>query len=1328
MTSPMSVGLPQRVTGGSLGASLLLIVALALPSRVLLRAQQAQVLEPGQAVERTLAGGERHIYALTLSAGHYFRLAVEQQGVDVVVTLFGPDGQKIVEMDSPTGTQGVESVAHVADIEGVYRVEVRALEERAPAGRYTMRLEELRPATEQDRTRIAADRAFAEATLLTAQQTADALRRAIGKYEEAARLYRALDDRRKEAGSLYLTSAVSFLIGEIRKALEYLGQALPIFRAVGDRQGEAITLHSIGRVYWDLGEQQKALEYYGQALPIFRAVGDRQGEAMTLHSIGRAYSDLGEQQKALEYYGQALPIFRAVGDRRGEATTLNGIGVVYSDLGEKQKALEYYGQALPIFRAVGDRQGEAATLNSIGVVYSDLGEKQKALEYYGQALALRRAVGDRQGEATTLNNIGRVYSDLGEKQKALEYLGQALPIFRAVGDRRGEATTLNGIGWVYSALGEKQKALEYYGQALALRRAVGDRQGEATTLNNIGTVYSDLGEKQKALEYFGQALALSRAVGDRQGEATTLHNIGTVYSALGEKQKALEYYGQALALRRAVGDRQGEAMALNGIGRVYSDLGEQQKALEYYGQALPIFRAVGDRQGEATTLNNIGLVYSKLGEQQKALEYYGQALALHRAVGDRQGEATTLHNIGGVYSDLGEQQKALECFGQALPILRAVGDRQGEARTLHNIGGVYSALGEQQKALEYYGQALPIFRAVGDRQWEATTLHNIGAVYSDLGEQQKALEYLGQALALFRAVGYREGEAVALGNIARIERDRGEPAQARTRIEAALELIEALRAAAPGPELRATFLASNRDYYEFYIDLLVRLDEREPGRGHDRAAFQASERSRARSLLELLTEARMDVRQGIAPELKERERAVHARIAGIQSQLLRVLSRAKPNPAEVAALEEALKQADAEREQVELEIRRKHPRYAALQYPTPVDVASVQEVLDEQTALLEYVLTRESALLFILTRADFRVLRLGATPATIRERVEKLRAAIAEGPQWTVFSNYVLNARWLYQDLIQPAEKWLAGKRELIIVPDGVLHYLPFEVLLTKGELTVEPRELSYLARDYAVRYVPSASVLVELSRPEAERSKPGKTLVAYADPVYGEPDEASAVGRALRSMWGELRRLPRLPYSRQEVERIARLYPDAEVTLFLGADAREENVKSGEPARYRFVHFATHGVLNEKQPQYSGIVLTTGATRSGSGAPREPAMREEATEDGLLQVYEIFNLKLTADVVVLSACETGLGREVRGEGMVGLTRAFLYAGAQAVVVSLWKVADPATAELMMRFYRQMKAGVGKAEALRRARLELFREGRYVHPYYWAPFVLVGGA
>jgi CHAT domain-containing protein/Tfp pilus assembly protein PilF len=414
----------------------------------------------------------------------------------------------------------------------------------------------------------------------------------------------------------------------LRQAIKKWEEALSLYQMVGDRRVEATTLNNIGLVYSNLGEKQKALEFYNQALPIVRAVGDRRVEAITLNNIGAVYDDLGEKQKALEFYNQALPIVRAVGDRRVEATTLNNIGLVYDDLGKKQKALEFYNQALPILRAVGDRGGEATTLNNIGAVYSNLGEKQKALEFYNQALPIVRAVGDRGGEATTLNNIGLVYDNLGEKQKALEFYNQALPILRAVGDRGGEATTLNNIGAVYDDLGEKQKALEFINQALPIRRAVGDRGGEATTLTNIGFVYDDLGEKQKALEFYNQALPIFRAVGDRGGEATTLSNIGAVYDALGEKQKALEFYNQALPILRAVGDCGGEATTLTNIGSVYSDLGEKQKAQEFYNQALPILRAVGDRSGEATTFYNIGFVYRDTKRPMEAIKYFEQSVDL----------------------------------------------------------------------------------------------------------------------------------------------------------------------------------------------------------------------------------------------------------------------------------------------------------------------------------------------------------------------------------------------------------------------------------------------------------------------------------------------------------------------------------------------------------------------------------------------------------------------------------------------------------------------------------------------------------------------------
>jgi CHAT domain-containing protein/tetratricopeptide (TPR) repeat protein len=522
-------------------------------------------LEPGKALERTLQGGEKHLYAIRAETGDFIHFIVDQLGIDVALTLYAPDDKAIGSMDSPNGNFGLEQISTIAEAPGIYRLEVASGDKNVSAGHYCVTVEPLRAPSDQDRARITAERTFFEAVQLQGQGSADSLRNAIEKY---------------------LAS-------------------LLLLRTAGDRYEEALTQNGIGFVYSALGEKQEALDYFNQALPIWRAVGDRFGEATTLNNIGNVYSlysDLGEKQKALDYYNRALPIERAVGDRAMEARTLNNMGVAYSFLGQKQKALDYYNQALPLLRTVGDRAGEADALSNIALVYDDLGEKQKALDYYNQALPLTRAVGDRAGEAITLSNIGLVYSALGEKQKALDYYNQALPLTRAVGDRASEAIALNNIALVYDDLGRKQKALDYYNQALPLERAVGDRTAEARTLTHIGAIYDTLLEKKKALDYFNQALPLERGVGDHTGEAKTLTSIGRVFSALGQKKKALDYYNQALPLARAVGDRASEARALTNIGRVYDNLGEKQKALDFYTQSLPLFRAVKDPLGEASTL------------------------------------------------------------------------------------------------------------------------------------------------------------------------------------------------------------------------------------------------------------------------------------------------------------------------------------------------------------------------------------------------------------------------------------------------------------------------------------------------------------------------------------------------------------------------------------------------------------------------------------------------------------------------------------------------------------------------------------------------------
>lgn len=599
-------------------------------------------LDLGKPIERELVSDQAHSYSIALSAGQYLHVVVDQRGIDVVVAIFGADGKKLAEVDSPNGTQGPEPLSIVAQTTGTYRLEVRSLEKDAALGRYEVKIEELRTAVEQDKNRIAAERALMQAELLRGQGTAESLRSAIKKFEEA----------------------------------------VPLLRAVGDKRGEAATLNKIGVAYDDLGEKQNALNYYGKALPLIRAVGDRRGEAATLNNIGAVYDDLGEKRKALDYFGQALLLRHAIGDHSGEAATLDDIGNVYSGLGEKQKALDYYAQALPLIRAVGDRRGEAATLNGIGMVYGDLGEKQKALDYYAEGLLLIRAVGDRRGEAAMLSSIGMVYIDLGESQKALDYFGQALPLQRVVGDRDGEAATLVGIGAIYNHVGEKQEAIDYYGKALPLFRAVGDRRGEAITLTNIGAVYNDLGENQKALDRYEQALPLIHAIGDPRSEAATLNGMGRALSGLGESQKALNYYAQALPLFRAVGDRSSEAMTLNNIGADYDSMGETQKALDYYGEVLPLIRVVGDKRGEAVVLTNLMKAWQKLAKPQLGTFYGKQSVNIYQQLRsniqglDKDIQKTYLRSVEQTYRDLAEMLITQGRSAEAQQVLNTFKDQQ----------------------------------------------------------------------------------------------------------------------------------------------------------------------------------------------------------------------------------------------------------------------------------------------------------------------------------------------------------------------------------------------------------------------------------------------------------------------------------------------------------------------------------------------------------------------------------------------------------------------------------------------------------------------------
>ncbi len=1028
----------------------LALAALALfnPVRNAAQLGDQPLLTMGAPIARELSGGQSHSYQITLAQGQYLEAIVEQRGIDVVVVVFAPDGKKVLEVDSPNDAQGPEPVLIVAETSGSYRLEVRSLEKNASVGRYDVRIEALRMPTEQDQARVAALRAFGEASQLRQLGTVEAVRQAVGKYEES------------------------------------------------------------------------------------------------------------------------LPIWHAVGDRVKEAETLSNLGFLYhNNLGETLKARDCHERELPLQRALGNQAAEAVALNNLGQIYFSLGEMQKALEHYEQSLTLRRAARNRHSEAVVLDHLGQVYSQMGQLQRALEYQQQALAIFRALNEPR----------------------------------------------------------------HAGVALG----------------NLSDTLLRMGEYERSLEYSNEALGLVRAANDKLQEAIFLNSIGVIYINLGEGRKAIDYYQQALALHRKSGNRQQEAFALTNMGVAFLSLSEHEQALDYLRQALPLHQAAGAKRGETATLFQLGAVYRQTGKTPQAKESFEAALDLSQAIESPDLEA----NI---------------------------------------------------------------------RDGLAL-------VAQTRGDFIAARQYSEQAIELTESARAAIVGGSSRAAFLASKQTFYEHYIDLLMRTRRTQPDERNEVAALNASEQARARSLLELLNETRADIRQGVSASLLERERALKIRLTVRLDALPRTLS-SKATEAQKLAAKKEVNELTEEYRQAQAEIRQTSPRYSALTQPQPLKATEIQQLLDDETLLLEYALGEKASYLWAVTPTTINSYALpprAQIEQAVRQVYEKLRTRPARGA--TTDSQFTSQTAALSRMLLGPASAQL-GKKRLAIVASGALAYLPFAALpapTAKNDQPHQPHQPHQpLMASHEIVNLPSASVLSVIRRESQGRQAASQTLAVIADPVFEANDPrvtnaknelamSAALTRALKTT-NSRAGLARLAFSRQEAEAIFAIAPRNATFKATDFTASRATATSETLSQYRMLHFATHGLLNNEQPELSGLVFSLVDEKGNA-------------QDGFLRLHEVFNLKLNADLVVLSACETGLGKEIKGEGLIGLTRGFMYAGVPRVVASLWNVDDLATAELMKLFYRGMlKDGLRPAAALRSAQRELARQPRWAAPYFWAGFVLQG--
>lgn len=911
-----------------------------------------------------------------------------------------------------------------------------------------------------------------------------------------------------------------------------------------------------------------------------------------------------------------------------------------------------------------------------------------------------RTAGDARGEIEALLEGEGLRRDRGDLPGALVWQDRALELARASGYAEDEARALAGKGAYQMKLGRHDEAIDAFRKSWDLLRRTGGAYEQASALQRLGRAYDRKKDYEEAGKTFAAALEFAEASGDLPQQARALSGLGASRYNLGHPDEAREIWNRAVALTRQGGDDATEALAEMNLAVLHHNQGQFQQALELYTNLAR--RA--SPQDPGLLHSNIGNLYMELGDPRQALENYERARAAYHASGDVENEVNALVNVGRARQQMGDLGAALADFETA----RRMPLPQAPWGVFNSLGQVQVDLGKPQEALPSLQKALEIAETTGDRSRKVATLLVLSSAYTRLGQAGAAAASLQQAIDLGSEIGYQSAVSLALLRRALLWEGKGRLEDALADVQKAVEGLESTRRTIPGDQLRIGFFASKRIYYDLEIDLLMRLDRLHPGTYRGRA-LEASERARARGLLDLLAEGRIDLSPGLDSDLRRQEEDLAFKV----SQVQRELRAGRATPERIRELQARLGQLDQERAGLDLTLRARNRRYADIRYPVPLKLDQIQALLsDDGTALLEYALGARSSTLFVVTRKGLEAYELPGADV-IRQRVERLRNALEKNSLLTR-QEYFDQGFQLYRDLLLPASEALAGKTSLLIAADGVLNYVPFEALLTEPAGGRPFQDLPYLLRRFSVAYVPSASVLASLREPRQEPAPAGrKEVVAFAPfaaaggqmMTQAPPRGTGAAPSPETARWS----FAPLPASRQEVGRIAGLYPSASLS-FIGSAANEDAV-THDPAvsGARRLHFATHASIDEHFPERSALV-----------------MAERPGEDGLLDVPEIFNLKLSADLAVLSACQTGLGKEVTGEGLVGLSRAFFYAGVPSLVVSLWNVVDGPTPDLMGDFYQALDHLGDKAKALQAAKLSMISRAAYAHPSYWAPFILLG--
>lgn len=848
--------------------------------------------------------------------------------------------------------------------------------------------------------------------------------------------------------------------------------------------------------------------------------------------------------------------------------------------------------------------------------------------------------------------------------------------------------------------GKQTQALILIDLALDIAQRLNDKRGMFVALRVKSGVARARGDYKQTLAYLEQCLKLAEELGDKTLIGDALNSMAIISAHQSDYPKALALFQRNLRIKVELGNKADIAIELLNIGNIYVYQGDLVRALEHYQRSLRLAQEVGDKATAAGTLNSIGNLYSSQGNYAQALEYFQQSLKIKQEVGEKLGVARALNNIGVIYSFQGQYVQALDYLHQSLKILEELGDKLVLVEAWHYIGGVYLSKGDYVQALAYDQRALKAAEELGNNQLVSQILQNVSESYLQLGQYQAAAGFAERAASLAVQVGSPEMVWNAKTIAGKAHLARNQPELARRHFLESIDVIEKLRGRVAGSvQDQQRFFENKIAPYQAMVHLSLAQDD-------TTQALTYAERAKGRVLLDVLSSGRADITKSMTSDELKRDRELSAEIASLNTQLVRLKAQGKPAEAQRADLQARLDKTRLEYEAFQASLYAAHPELKVQRGQTqPLTLDEAAALLpDTQTAILEYVVTEDKSYLFVLRKAsktvDVTVHTLTVKSTELAQMAESFLQRVAER-DLTVKQP----AQRLYDLLIKPAEGQLRAVRKLYIVPDGTLWNVPFQAL-HQGSAR------GYLIEQYAVGYAPSLSVLREMGKranalrtpQRSPRDDTQSTLLAMGNPALST-DTVTKVRFTHRD-----EPLSPLPDAEKEVNTLGQLYGPGSRVL-IGRQALEATMKA-EAGKFKILHFATHAILNDRNPLYSHIVLSR--------------TDNEVNDDGLLEAWEIMKLDLNAELAVLSACETARGRIAAGEGIIGMSWALFVAGTPAAVVSQWKVDSARSSELMIEFHRnRLRKRMTKSEALRQAALKVFR-GPYNHPAYWAGFILIG--